>query len=616
MPALLTWRTRHSRARDSQPSMPRTAGTAWRIRTSLALLVIACLLPGVLLSTYFIVSDYRQHKEQTIQSAIAIARAAAANLDRDIAGITSGLRVLATSAALQTDDLGSFYTQSLSALPFQNISNYVLIDANGRQLLNTLKPWGTPLPATGNPVQLMRVFETGEPVLTDVFIGPVTGRPILALGVPVRRDQHIAYSLNAGIFPSRFTGVLTAQNLPRDWISAVLDSQGVIVVRNRDMERFAGKPAVPDLVRMANEKEEGVLETITLEGIPVITAFSRSRVSHWAVAVGIPRAQLTHELKRSLVTLLVVSTLLFTATLWVAWWLAINRVVNPANQLLQRMQRTARGEEPGPVQVAQMPHEFIMLEQGLADMGTQLKEREKALEAKLAAEAANRAKTAFLSRMSHELRTPLNAVLGFTQVLRMDPREPLSPRQLDMVRQIESSGQHLLAMISDVLDVSRIESGQMHIRLEAVDTEALVRECDEMVRADADKAGVHLDVQGTDGIGAVRADRIRLKQVLLNLLSNAIKYNRPGGRVILSVCREGAHLRFCVEDTGLGMTPEQARHLFEPFNRLGRNDGNTPGAGIGLVICKQLLELMGSDLHVQTDAGKGSLFLFELPCDR
>ena len=594
-----------------QPSV--APGAIWRIRTNLALLILACLLPGILLSAWFIVADYQQHKMQAIERAISVARAAAAGLDRDIASVSAGLRVLATASALHIDDLPGFYTQAQSALPYQNISNYVLIDEAGRQQVNTLVPWGAPLPRVGGPPQLKRIFDKGEPVLTDVFIGPVTGKPILALGVPVKRDGRLVYSLNAGIFPSRIASVLTAQNLPKDWISAVLDSQGHIAARTHEMDRFVGRAAVPDLIRMSRQLPEGVLETVTLEGIPVITAFSRSKESEWSVAVGIPQAQITGELKQSLATLLVISTLTFALALWMAWWLAMNRVVNPTQRLLSRMQAVARGEAPPPTDGERTPHEFALLEQGFADMGERLREREREREAKLAAEAANRAKTTFLSRMSHELRTPLNAVLGFTQVLLLSEREPLSPQQREMVRHIDHAGHHLLEMIGDVLDVSRIESGQMHIHATKVDVATLIQSCHEMMAPQAQAAGLHFNVSMQGDTGQVQADPTRLKQVLLNLLSNAVKYNRPGGSITLSAARHGPQVRFAVSDTGLGLSPEQRQHLFEPFNRLGRHSSHIPGAGIGLVICQQLLALMDSTLHVHSQAGQGSEFVFELP---
>ncbi|RZK99236.1 MAG: response regulator, partial [Rubrivivax sp.] len=290
------------------------------------------------------------------------------------------------------------------------------------------------------------------------------------------------------------------------------------------------------------------------------------------------------------------------------------KVVHPADRLLERMGSLSQGRDPGPPSTAASSREFVALEQGFSDMGARLREHEETRRAQVAAEAANQAKTDFLSRMSHELRTPLNAVLGFAQVLKMNTADPLSPKQLGMVKQIESSGLHLLEMIADVLDVSRIENDSINVFIDDVDVRALSRDCQQMVTAQAQEAGVHLEVITQDGVGQVRADRTRLKQVLLNLLSNAVKYNRRGGRVSLILQELDGQMTFRVRDTGLGMTREQAQHLFEPFNRLGRENTSTPGTGIGLVICKRLLELMGGQLAVRTIENEGSEFMFSLPC--
>ena len=597
--------------RAAAPSVHQA--TTWSIRSSLALLAMACILPGALMSTYFIVSDYHQQRARAAQEAIATARAAAASLDRDLASIESGLHVLATSSALDTDDLTTFHRQAKQALPFQNITNYVLIDAEGQQRLNTLLPPDAPLPAKGGPAQLQDIFKTGQTVLTDLFIGPATGKPILAIGVPVKRNGKITYSFNAGIFPDRVAAVLQAQRLPPNWIGAVLDSRGILITRTQDVARFQGRSAVPDLVRMARTQREGVLETMTLEGIPVITAFSRSSTWNWTVAVGVPKAGMDAGLRESLIMLLIVNTLLSLAAMWLAWRLALAKVVYPAHRLLARMGSLSRGVDPGPPSNGMASREFVALEQGFSEMGERLRQHEQERRAKAAAEAANQAKTDFLSRMSHELRTPLNAVLGFAQVLKMNTADPLSTRQLGMVNQIESSGLHLLEMISDVLDVSKIESDAVELFIEDVDVRTLTRDCQQILATQAREAGVHLDIITQDGVGQVRADRTRLKQVLLNLLGNAVKYNRRGGQVSLIIQEHEGQLTFRVRDTGLGMTREQVEHLFEPFNRLGRENTSTPGTGIGLVICKRLLELMGSSLSVRTIEKEGSEFRFTLP---
>jgi|CXWL01.1.fsa_nt_gi PAS domain S-box-containing protein len=229
--------------------------------------------------------------------------------------------------------------------------------------------------------------------------------------------------------------------------------------------------------------------------------------------------------------------------------------------------------------------------------------------------AAHQARSGFLSRMSHELRTPLNAVLGFSQLLRQDTQAPLSASQRGHAERIQQAGEHLLALVNDVLDLSRIESGQIQVLLEPLNAAALADEALGMLAglAHAHQVTLRLAEDGHAAPPWVQADRLRLKQVLLNLLSNAIKYNRAGGDVVLGWQQEGAHCRLRIADTGRGMSPEQLAHLFEPFNRLGAERSPVDGTGIGLVVARGLAELMQGRLSVDSTVGHGTVVTLTLP---
>jgi PAS domain S-box-containing protein len=238
---------------------------------------------------------------------------------------------------------------------------------------------------------------------------------------------------------------------------------------------------------------------------------------------------------------------------------------------------------------------------------TQLRQAERAQLASAAAEAANSAKTQFLSRISHELRTPLNAVLGFAQLMRTDTRDPLSPRHQAQIDLVLQAGDHLRTLIDEMLDVSRIESGQMAIDARDFDLCELLRSVLSISQPQATRYKVRLEEAFSPACRfQLHTDPDRLRQLLMNLVSNAIKYNRPGGWVRLELMRDDAFVHIFVRDNGLGMTAQQKAQLFQPFNRLGRERTDVEGTGIGLVLVRQLVTLMGGDLAVESEPGQGT----------
>jgi PAS domain S-box-containing protein len=234
--------------------------------------------------------------------------------------------------------------------------------------------------------------------------------------------------------------------------------------------------------------------------------------------------------------------------------------------------------------------------------------------ARESAEAASRAKSDFLSRMSHELRTPLNAILGFTQLLALDRQPALSSRQAERAAQVQRAGWHLLHMIDDMLDLSRIEAGQLQLNIEAVPLAALISDSLDLVEQSAADRQVQLVNECLDSPLAAWADRTRAKQVLTNLFSNGVKYNRPGGRLqVRLLSAPGGRVEVQVQDDGIGMTAEQLRGLFRPFSRLGRERSGIEGTGLGLVISRRLTELMSGSLLVESEPEVGTVFVLSLP---
>jgi signal transduction histidine kinase/ActR/RegA family two-component response regulator len=294
------------------------------------------------------------------------------------------------------------------------------------------------------------------------------------------------------------------------------------------------------------------------------------------------------------------------------------------NAMLTEIEQRTRELESSSEEIVREAHERSRAQQEIMRLNEQLEQRvdERTLQLALAnaelanaideARNANQAKSAFLSSMSHELRTPLNAILGFAQILTSEALPTTDAQKKEFANHILKSGRHLLTLINEILDLAKVESGTITLSMEPVALGEILGECETMIEPLAAARGIR--VLFPQQVGAVLlADRTRLKQVLLNLLSNAIKYNRDAGAVVLG-CQQVSpeRLRISVQDTGMGLRPDQLGSLFQPFNRLGQEAGAQEGTGIGLVVTRRLVELMNGTIEVTSSPGVGSVFTIEL----
>jgi len=313
------------------------------LRTSLVILVLACVVPLMALGGVLLVRQEFQLREQTQARTQLLTRSVLAEVERELTAVEAGLSVLATAQSLQGGNFAAFHQQATAAVRGPVASNILLTDPEGRQLLNTLQPYGRPLAFNGKPAAMDAVMAGDDAVLSKLLTAPATGQPTVVLGVPVRLDGQPRYGLAAAMPAAAWSRLLARQPLPEGWLVALLDQDGLIVARSRDAERFIGQPAVPELLQAMQAQREGHLHTRTKEGIAVTTSHLRSARWGWTVAVGAPEHLLRTE--RTTVTLLVLAggLLALALGLGVAWRIA-GRVLATVHGLNAAARALQRGE--------------------------------------------------------------------------------------------------------------------------------------------------------------------------------------------------------------------------------------------------------------------------------
>jgi signal transduction histidine kinase/CheY-like chemotaxis protein/HPt (histidine-containing phosphotransfer) domain-containing protein len=610
---------------------PIGRGNAWiaglrtrsrSIRFWLTWLVIACILPATLVTAVLLMRSYEQSLRNLDGARIGVARALMQAVDVELAGATSVLQVLAMSPLIATGDLGGFQALAARALPMTMGDSFTLSQPGGQERVNTLRPFGATLPMRGDLAGQRKVFETGKPVVSNVFIGAVSHRPVIGIEVPVLVNGEAIYSLEITFSAERLSEVLRHQNIPPGWVAAIFDQKGTLAARSRSAADFAGKPAPATAIRAMAIAPEGTFMSVNLEGVAVRAAFSRSMLSGWSVAISVPAEDVSAGLRRSL-WLNVASAL---AVFMLGGELArrIGRRITRSITTLGLQARSMGSGglvAAGTVDISEVEALRSVLLEAAALIEQRVLERDIATDAERrmtiaaeVAEAANRAKSNFLTGITHELRTPLHGILGYAELLSLEGG--LNPLQAERVRAMMTAGEHLLGMINAVLDVSRIEAGQLELHPVEIELRDFAAASLNVVRPAAEAKGLVLVLAARPL--RLFADPTRLRQVLLNLLGNAIKFTSAGSVELRLGHAEspgsGEFVRLEVADTGPGIEVGQRGKLFQSFERLDDEAVSAiEGAGMGLAIAARLVEVMGGRIGYAGNPGGGSVFWLELP---
>lgn len=591
-----------------------------RIRSTLFFLALAVVAP---LAVFCAVAAWLlidQENESLASASLARTRATLAAVDTKIRGSLDALNALSASRALQRGDLAAFQEDAQAVLKSQTgWQNIVMQRPDGAQLVNARLPWGSPLLQELVEVASFKTaVESGRPAIAGVSFAPkLNAEPGVSVRLPLIRDGVVQYVLTAVLSPTSFQEILVEQKLPKGWVSGLVGADGRVIARVPAVP--AGTSASKDYLLHVGQSDEGWYHGQTIEGMDSYTAFSRSSLTGWTIGFAMPSNALFGGIRRAGATVFagLIGSFLLAAT--IAIWYA-RRISHPLSQLASDARNLAEGEEPAPLRTS--VSEVAEVSQALYATSQTLRRRDEELQRvhdelrgqAIALQRADDNKSHFLALLAHELRNPLVPVRAGLDLL---ARNLDQARQRDIRSMMERQIQNLARLIEDLVDVSRIDRGQLELRRETVKLEKIVRGAVEVANPGMEAKRQELSIHFTAKPLFVNGDPLRLVQVISNLLNNASKYTPQGKPIELSIKQDEDVALVTVKDSGVGFLSEDADRIFQVFVRLDETrEQHTSGLGLGLTIARALAREHGGDVIAHSDGrGTGSTFTLRIPLD-
>jgi signal transduction histidine kinase/CheY-like chemotaxis protein len=612
---------------------------SWGIQGRLTLLALVTALPLVAVASFAILRTVDDQRAQIQSDVQQMVESFLADVDREISAIWAELQVLATSPSLQTGDFRAFDQQMRAALKIRGTS-IVLHDTKGQQLLSTNRPFGEPLPRATNTEMHDGVVATGKPQISDLIMGAVLKRPILTAGVPVFRNGEVVYVLAMGLGPEVLSALMQDQRLSPDWTSAILDRKGIIAARNRDLDRFLGKPVAPMLREKLAESIESWIPNVTSDGIPVYSTFRRSIMTGWTVAIGLPREFVDAPLRRAQWMAFGGGAAVLALSLALASWVG-RGIRRPVDALTSAASALGSGKPIGPLiggvreldqvgdalrtAAAALARHREQLESMVAERTRELASANERLRAEIGAREQAQAALLQAQKMeamgqltggvAHDFNNLLTAVSGSLALL--EPRIS-DERSLRFLRTAQRGATRGAKLTEALLAFARKQ------RLDPVpaDLNAIVADMSEMLRR---AIGASIEVRhvlATD-LWPVLIDVSQIETALLNIALNA-RDAMPGGGVLVietaNIPARDAELppevagQDCVlvslRDTGSGMSPEVIERAFEPFfttKEVGK------GTGLGLSMVFGVVRQSGGTVRIRSRLREGTTVQIYLP---
>jgi len=591
--------------KGSIPPAPRAHGRPLRMR--LLLLAASGLLPLLIVLGWGInhLVDERQH--QTEKAGLELSRALANAIDGEHRYIVALLEHMGTSDELERADFRAFHSSAERTASELDWISVVLTDGDGRAILRTSEPFGTTRPAPVEPESLQRVLNTNKPAVSRAFAYRSAALDTFVIRTPVMRQGRLVYVLSAYLPTEMVGAMLRRQNIPAGSTATVFDQTYYRIARSR--EAPSRRPSATLQAMLDQNQPSGAGQTVSVEGVPNYTGYTRMADSGWVVAVGNSVAEANqglHALLRALALGLAASLALAVALAWVL----SRQVLGPIETLTSAAGRLGRGEpvQVPPLDIAELNDVGVALNDAVADRDRAAEQVAAALRL---AEEANRSKDQFLAMLGHELRNPLAPISNAVQIMAIKGDDRTAAERRIIERQLV----HVTRLVDDLLDVSRITSGRLAIRKEPVRMGSLLVQLVDNLRMSLHNHMLQIDLGPGVDDAWVAGDETRLAQVFNNLLVNGVKFTPPGGKIILEANLVEGELRVEVHDTGVGMSQEDLDHVFELFYQAPQSsDRARGGLGLGLPIVKSLVEMHGGSVHAASAGpGKGSCMTVRLP---
>jgi len=580
-----------------------------RLRSSLVSLVFATVVPLVLFAALVTILLIRHERDNFIQAMADRNRAFISAVEAELKGHMTTLHALSAARSLTSGDLRMFHRDIAAVLKTQPYwSNIVLVTPEGRQVVNAAAPWGTRLLAQPlQPDTLEQVRRTLAPVVGNVVPegGRFVKRPGFPLRVPIFRHGALVYVLNAIVDPAGFEQLIVRQQLPRGWVSGLVDANGKFVARVPAQP--VGSPATAEYLGHVRAEPQGWYRGQTVEGIDTFTAYASSDFSGWSVGLAIPAPVVLGGAVRAAWLMSAGAVASLAIAIFIALRLG-RRIAAPIEALAAAA--PALGTGPAAPEPGTTVDEVQQLAKALDAASQAIRERNEMLvRERDTLRSADRAKQEFLAMLSHELRNPLGAIANSAYLLKRDPidREMLSTAQ----RVIERQTQHMRKLVDELIDMSGIAMGKAKLELEKVDVGELVLR---LVEGWRHRLRDHRVEVVTSPVW-IDADRRRIEQVISNLLDNAAKFT-PADKAIFVEVRAGpGTARIVVADQGVGIAPADLERVFEMFAQgeqdLSRASG---GIGVGLAVVKRVVEMHGGTVVAESAGpGTGTRFTVVLP---